>query len=126
MRPIILTKLELLCARFFSFIACFVHRDIRFSSFLTSFLHILISTELYYIHVKNIEQKVTKRFLVKIQNFRQIFYSYFFSPNCCSGRDVNTDMFAADAVTHCWITKQVLPGFCDSNILLILLFVFHA
>ena len=111
MRPMILTKLELLRARF-SFIACFVHRGIHLSSFLTSFLHILISTELYYIHIKNVEKKTIKRFPVKTQDFRQIFYSCLFFPNCYKIRGVNMGMFATE--THCSITKQLLLDFPDS------------
>ena len=90
MRSTILTERERLCADFFLLIACFVHRGIHLSSFLTFSLHILISTELYYIHIKNVEQKAAKQFLVKTQDFRQIFYSCLFFPNCYNGRGVNT------------------------------------
>ena len=93
MRFIILTKLKFLRTPF-SLTACFSHRGIQSSSFLTSFFHILISTELYYIHIKNVEQKATKRFLVKSPDFRQIFYRCLFFTNCYKDQSVNVGMVA--------------------------------
>ena len=125
MRSIILTKLKLLCV-YFSLTACFVHRSIQSSSFLTSFFHILMLTELYHMHIKNVEHKAIKRFLVKSPDFRQIFYRCLFFTNCYQGRGANMGMFVTHAETHCSIMKQLLPDFHDSNILLIFLYVFHS